>query len=70
MQFFLYKNIKREERLFINNTGLCTGVIHRIKFETCPLHVTEEKNYSVFFKCLVNGGDNPDRPKVAKFLVG
>jgi len=45
----LHKIVKREERLFINNTGLCKGEIFSIKFETCPLLVTKNTKFFAFF---------------------
>jgi len=45
----LHEIVKREERLFTNNIGLCKREIFSIKFETCPLLVTKNRKFFAFF---------------------
>ena len=63
-------SLKRGERLFPKNTGLCKLVRGSIGTDTCPVPEGEGKGCKLRPEAPVNGGRNSDGPKVAKFLVG
>ncbi len=67
---YLKVSLKRGERLFSKNTGLCKLERGCIGIETCPVPESEGNAFSRRSETTVNGGCNSDGPKVAKFLVG
>ena len=65
--------MKRPNRLFTKNTGLCEVERRRIGADACPVPEGHEEGLAsakLRIQAPVNGGGNYNRPKVAKFLVG
>ncbi len=67
---YLKVSLKRGERLFSKNTGLCKLERGCIGTDTCPVPEGEGNAFTRRPEAPVNGGCNSDGPKVAKFLVG
>jgi len=63
-------SLKRRERLFSKNTGLCELERGCRETDTCPVPEGESERFTLQSETPANGGRNSDGPKVAKLLVG